>query len=166
MILDRGSMAKSSITASSSEWACRYVSLHRDLRDAREHGRANVLAMDVKLADPLVHALGQPLLKVRDDSRILPPRTHVIAGAIRAEDGDDALGSALVELEGAVVRRAGHEGTSDPRLIEDGKDLLRRVRIPVGPTVVDVAVEERRLRAAGGGAEGEKGQDEQEDSSH
>jgi len=58
------------------------VPLRGHLRDARELGRADVLAVDVELADPPVHALGQPLLEVRDDGGIFPPRAHVVARAI------------------------------------------------------------------------------------
>jgi hypothetical protein len=125
------------------------IALHRDLRDALQHGIAIVRAVQVELADALVHAPGQPLLQVGNDGRIAPPRAHVVAGAIRAQHGHHPLGIAIVELEGAVVGRARDQGARDARLVEDDHDLVRRVDAPVGSAVVDVRVGERGIGRGG-----------------
>src|SRR5712692_7078728 len=149
MIFDRGSMAKSSMTAASSEWACRYrfrctaISVMRASSGVR-------MSLPWMWNSPIPRCT--PLASRCSRYAMMAGSFHHLLMSSRVRYGR-RIGITLVELEGAVVGRAGHEGAADPRLIEDGEDLVRRVRGPVGPAVVDMAVEERRLRAPGGGAE-------------
>ena len=73
----------------------------------------------------------------------------VLARAIRAQDGHDTLWIALVELDGAVVGRAGDERAPDTGLLQDAEDPVLGILAPVGRAVVDVRVEDRQVRAGG-----------------
>jgi len=130
------------------------VALDRHPDDRLHHLGAGILAVEVELADALVHAELQALGEIARHRRVLVPRAHVVARAIGAQHRDDAVGRRAVEPDRLLVRRARHEGHAHIRLVENPERALERNLVMRILAPVHMRIEQRHLEPDGEGGRG------------
>jgi hypothetical protein len=81
--------------------------LRRQLNETAYCWRLRLRCRQMKLANPLVDATFQPFLHVGLHRLITRPAPHIFPCTVGAQERDNALRGGSIELQGAVVRRAG-----------------------------------------------------------
>src|SRR5712691_10667558 len=81
--------------------------LRRQLSETAYCWRIHLRCRQVKFANPLVDATLQPFLHVGLHRRVTGPTPHILLCTVGAQERDNTLRGCSIELQCAVVRRAG-----------------------------------------------------------
>src|SRR5207237_1777049 len=112
----------------------------------------------MEFADAAIDPPLEALLDVGAYAGIVVPVSHVVARPVRPQERDDGLRRSLVELQRAVVGRAGDDRPAHALRAQNRERAVSRVHVPIGAAVVNVSVEDREL----GGGWGRRAQGEEQ----